>query len=171
MGEMETSRENDNEREERADFNGTSIQTDKTFFDIDYFVKNPGFHHVAMNIFKYLDPRNLGNCRQVSKGWKTLIDNEKDWWQALLKKSYSIFYHEKGLTKDIKVLGRFTLDYYLSDPHQTLHKTEWSFKWKWDRPLHHAIDQNRVDIFKILAAWPYLTNFNLKTSAESKAER
>ena len=170
MGEMETFRENDNvnEREERADFNGTSsIQTDKTFFDI----KKPGLQHVAMNIFKYLDPRNLGNCRQVSKGWKALIDNEKDWWQALLKKSYSIFYHEKGLTKDVKVLGRFTLDYYLSDPHQTLHKTEWSFKWKWDRPLHHAIDQNRVDIFKILAAWPYLINFNLQTSAESKAER
>ena len=150
---------------------------EEPFLDIDCFVQNLGFQHIAVNIFKHLDHRSLGNCRRVSKGWKTLIDQEKDWWQAVLmsetvwgwtgdnSRAASLFTSlykfnfglaliyiiDEGSTKDIKVLGRFLLNYYCCT-NQTIP----------DSPLHYAVDQNRVDIFKILAGVPYFEDFNIK---------
>ena len=141
-----------------------SKSPEEPFLDIDCFVQNLGFQHIAVNIFKHLDHRSLGNCRRVSKGWKTLIDQEKDWWQAVLKclKFWGPLYIrnfgkaltciiEEGSAKDIKVLGRFLLNYYCCT-NQTIP----------DSPLHYAVDQNRVDIFKILAGLPYFKDFNIK---------
>ena len=154
---------------------------EEPFLDIDCFVQNLGFQHIAVNIFKHLDHRSLGNCRQVSKGWKTLIDQEKDWWQAVLMSEkvwgwnagtfnleHDMYIHtfgiamtcisEEGPAKDIKVLGRFLLNYYLS-----IHRT------KEDSPLHYAVDEDRVDIFKILAGVPYFEDFNIENvDADSK---
>ena len=158
------------------------------FFDIDFFVQSqdPGLQYVAVNIFKCLDPKSLGNCRQTSKVWKDFIDNEKEWWQALLnsdnrwawyaKASYATLYGrcyqdlslnrmkrdfdnsmvyicEEGPAKSIKVFGRFLLDYYLSTR---------QIRDCGASPLHYAVDQNRVDILKILADSPYMRYFNLR---------
>ena len=51
---------------------------------LDELVHNPGLEHIALHIFKYLDPKSLGQCRAVSKGWKSLIDNDKFWWMQIL---------------------------------------------------------------------------------------
>ena len=44
---------------------------------LDELVTNPGLQHVALYIFKKLDPKTLGNCRLVSREWKDCIDNGK----------------------------------------------------------------------------------------------
>ena len=44
---------------------------------LDELVTNPGLQHVALYIFKKLDPKTLGNCRLVSREWKNCIDNGK----------------------------------------------------------------------------------------------
>ena len=44
---------------------------------LDELVLNPGLQHVAIYIFKKLDPKSLANCRLVSKKWKDCIDNGK----------------------------------------------------------------------------------------------
>ena len=41
------------------------------------FVLNEGLQHITEQIFGYLEPFSLVNCRLVSKSWKTLIDNNK----------------------------------------------------------------------------------------------
>ena len=51
---------------------------------LDELVHNPGLEHIALHIFKYLDPKSVGQCRAVSKGWKSLIDNDKFWWMQIL---------------------------------------------------------------------------------------
>ena len=161
-------------------------------FDIDFFVQSqdPGLQYVAVNIFKCLDPKSLGNCRQTSKVWKDFIDNEKEWWQALLnsdnrwawyaRASYATLYGrcygkryqdlslnrmkrdfdnsmvyicEEGPAKSIKVFVRFLLDYSLSTR---------QIRDCGASPLHYAVDQNRVDILKILADSPYMRYFNLR---------
>ena len=44
---------------------------------LDQIIHNPGFHYVAIEIFLYLDPKSLGNCRLLSKVYKNFIDNTK----------------------------------------------------------------------------------------------
>ena len=51
---------------------------------LDELVHNPGLEHIALHIFKYLDPKSVGQCRAVSKGWKSFIDNDKFWWMQIL---------------------------------------------------------------------------------------
>ena len=50
---------------------------------LDELVNNNGLKHVALHIFKKLCPKDLGNCRLVSKGWQECIDNDKYWWQEV----------------------------------------------------------------------------------------
>ena len=38
-----------------------------THFRIEELIRNPGFQHIALSIFKKLDPKSLGTCRVVSK--------------------------------------------------------------------------------------------------------
>ena len=50
-------------------------------FRIEKFIQNPGFQHIALSIFKKLDPKSLGNCRVVSKGLQSFIDSHcRDWY-------------------------------------------------------------------------------------------
>ena len=53
------------------------------FVRLDELVNNNGLKHVALHIFKKLSPKDLGNCRLVSKGWQECIDNDKYWWQEV----------------------------------------------------------------------------------------
>ena len=48
-----------------------------SYVKLDELIHNPGLEHIAAQIFKYLDPKSLGQCRAVSKGWKSLIDNDE----------------------------------------------------------------------------------------------
>ena len=56
-----------------------------SYVKLDDLVHNPGLEHIAAQIFKYLDPKSLGQCRAVSKGWKFFIDNDKYWWIQVLE--------------------------------------------------------------------------------------
>ena len=74
---------------------------------MDIFTTNPGFFNVAQNIFLFLDPETLLNCRLVCQSWKTILDNPSFW----MKKSF-------GLTKKIekswkKLFGLFLNDIFL----------------------------------------------------------
>ena len=62
----------------------------KRFFEIEKFIQNPGFQHIALTIFKKLDLKTLGNCRAVSKEWKACIDQDKYWWHLQLVKCKEI---------------------------------------------------------------------------------
>ena len=104
---------------------------------LDELIHNPGLEHIATHIFKYLDPKSLGQCRAVSTGWKFFIDNDKYWWiqvleaKKVLKRGWRPnceaykqheFYKEFEATvayikeneslENLRLLGRFILDYY-----------------------------------------------------------
>merc|ERR1712004_313961 len=49
----------------------------KRHFRIEKLIQNPGLQHIALSIFKELDPKSLANCRVVSKEWKACIDQDK----------------------------------------------------------------------------------------------
>ena len=48
------------------------------YVKLDELVHNPGLEHIALQVFKYLDPKSLAQCRAVSKGWKLCIDNHEN---------------------------------------------------------------------------------------------
>ena len=58
------------------------------FVRMDDLVHNFGLQHIATKIFKNLDIKTLGNCRAVSKGWKSFIDND-NWWHLVLITSWN----------------------------------------------------------------------------------
>ena len=61
------------------------------FVRLGDLVCNPGLKHIALQIFKGLDPKSHGNCRLVSKEWKDCIDNSKWWWQQQIACMLSIY--------------------------------------------------------------------------------
>ena len=44
---------------------------------LDHFIHNPGFHHLAEEILEKLDDKSLANCRLVSESWQEFIDNSR----------------------------------------------------------------------------------------------
>ena len=56
---------------------------------MNLFVTNPGFHHIAVQIFDDLTPHDLLQCRAVSADWHGFIDSTfwVTWWKYLKKKS------------------------------------------------------------------------------------
>ena len=47
---------------------------------------HPRFSHIADQIFKKLDKKSLGNCKDVVRYWLNLIDNHKVLWMKIVKK-------------------------------------------------------------------------------------
>ena len=138
-------------------------------FRLDEFVFNPGLQHVALQIFKQLDPKSLGSCRSVSKSWKEVIDDDKTWWQSLLLeyKSFMIkkvykrysndqleefievmeYINDNECFKNLKLFATF-MRVYCRDVKKNLERNDF------DSPLHFAADQNRIDIFQIIVRSP-----------------
>ena len=54
-------------------------------FPLENLVEDAGLRHIGILIFKFLDLKSFANCRLVSKGCKDLIDEDKTWWQRILK--------------------------------------------------------------------------------------
>ena len=52
---------------------------------LDEIIHNPGLQHIAVEIFKFLDPASLGICRSVSKDWRDFIDDDRTCWQKLIQ--------------------------------------------------------------------------------------
>ena len=44
---------------------------------------NPKFNSIAQGIFKHMESKELAKCRQVSKSWKTWIDNSSVYQEYL----------------------------------------------------------------------------------------
>ena len=55
------------------------------------FMKNPGLEHLVSNIMKRLSPKDLGNCRLLSKVWRDYIDDpvRKELWY---KPQFNVIY-------------------------------------------------------------------------------
>ena len=52
--------------------------------------------HVALDIFKKLDRKSLGNCRAVSRGWKDYIENERHYWKLQLLQCKNLHLYDNG---------------------------------------------------------------------------
>ena len=139
---------------------------------LDELVLNPGLQHIAQCIFKKLDYNSLKNCRRVSKGWKTCIDNDKYWWHCQLVKCKTVrlpsFDALKYLYPDftdqfeyicgnenlntLKSFGTFMMDFFNESMN--------GWYGKMESPLHFAVTKNRLDIFELMTRTP-MTNLNL----------
>ena len=47
---------------------------------MERITQNPGFHHIAENIFIYLDHETLLKCLKVNKYWKAILQNNPTFW-------------------------------------------------------------------------------------------
>ena len=54
--------------------------------DLHSLVANRGLDHIGLNIFSYLDPSSLAQCRLVAKPWSNLITNSQIWSTAICDK-------------------------------------------------------------------------------------
>ena len=54
---------------------------------MEIITTNPGFHHIAQDIFKNLDVKDLMACRRVNKSWKNILDNPIFWCSMLTPKN------------------------------------------------------------------------------------
>ena len=59
-------------------------------FRMDDLVRNHGLKHIALEIFKNLDPQDLGICRLVSKEWRNCIDSDRYRYELKLDECRSI---------------------------------------------------------------------------------
>ena len=82
---------NENKRLKKENTDIVKLLKETTsYVKLDELIHNRGLEHIASHIFKYLDPKSLGQCRAVSKGWKLLIDNHEYssfshyWWIRLV---------------------------------------------------------------------------------------
>ena len=75
---------------------------------MDYIVRNPGLEHVALQIFAFLDAKNLAKCFQVSRFWHHFIASNRTIWLKRLTKlrqNHFIYYHGPSkLSKHPKIL-------------------------------------------------------------------
>ena len=68
---------------------------------MEVFTKNPGFQHIAEDIFKILSKKSLVDCRMVNKSWKTILNRPMFWLKKLKSettlenfKSWEILVHD-----------------------------------------------------------------------------
>ena len=47
---------------------------------MERITQNPGFHHIAENIFIYLDHVTLLKCQKVNKFWEAILQNNPSFW-------------------------------------------------------------------------------------------
>ena len=150
------------------------------FVRMDDLVHNSGLQHIATKIFKNLDIKTLGNCRAVSKGWKSFIDND-NWWHLVLTSSRNMLEHlwpdcnngddefitflrtlryvsDHDIFKNVKLLAQFMVDHFIQFKALAV-----PYYWDpdtvpnhLDTPLHFAVSQNRVDVFELLKTVPTL---------------
>ena len=56
------------------------------FFVMERITQNPGFHHIAENIFIYLDHETLLKCQKVNKFWEAILQNPTFWlWKCVVE--------------------------------------------------------------------------------------
>ena len=132
-----------------------------------------GYPQLALDIFMKLDRKSLGLCRAVSQGWRVYIENERHWWKLQLFECKKLHLYENShyfasmLGKmfpeiievieehictnetfdNLKLFAQFMMEYFSQV------KKHFNEYWipKLDSPLHYASQQNRLDIFQILA--------------------
>ena len=152
----------------------------KRHFRIEKLIQNPGLQHIALSIFKELDPKSLANCRVVSKEWKACIDQDKYWWHLQLIKCKEIlkimsssldanslenrmpefmktmeYIYERESIDSLKSFATFMSSYRKKI-------SEIENKFKWETPLHFAADENRIDIFDMLVNSPHMKSMNVE---------
>ena len=159
------------------------------YFRLDYLVCN--IPHIAIQIFRELDPQSHGNCHLVSKEWKDCIDNSKWWWQQQIEyhcsqlkdscrysfslpvtKKKSLIAFRKALqyvskeesVANLELVTMFMRDYikYI-DTHP-----EWHRIWTIPTPLYFAAERNRGDVFQVIARSLVINDWDIDISDEKR---
>ena len=55
---------------------------------MDIFTKNPGFQHIAEEIFLNLDIEKLEKCETVNESWSSIIEDPSFWLRKCLKNGF-----------------------------------------------------------------------------------
>ena len=55
----------------------------KSEMPFEKITKNPGLHHIAEDIFKFLNKKSLMNCRLMNKSWKEVLDHSMFWLKMM----------------------------------------------------------------------------------------
>ena len=164
------------------------------YFRLDYLVCN--IPHIALQIFKELDPKSHGNCRLVSKKWNDCIDESKWWWQQQIqhyrchlkkierdnddttkKKPIKDFrkvlkyVSKEELLGTLKLFSVFMRDYFKFERGSNCEGIDLDLDPTLyaPTPLYFAKERNRMDIFQVCARSP-MKNFDFDISDEPGRE-
>ena len=56
----------------------------------DWVLQRPGLHHLAIEIFEYLDIESVAKCLQVSEKWYQFMKAIKSLWKEQLLKTFPL---------------------------------------------------------------------------------
>ena len=98
------------------------MESEEQSLNIQHFISYPGLHHLAENIFRFVDNPTLAKCREVSKEWNSFL--EKIWLLRHLKwflteKKFAISTSLGGVKTMTEINKEWSVIlYYLEEPSQ-----------------------------------------------------
>ena len=151
------------------------MKSEEQSINIQHFISNPGLHHLAENIFRFVDNPTLAKCRGVSKEWNYFL--EKIWllrhlnW-FLTEKKFAISTSLGGVKTMTEINKEWSVIlYYLEKPSSTIEDLievndflqsiiyeDYTLFGPIHRPLLYAASKNQLNFLKVMAKIPI--NFN-----------
>ena len=86
--------------------NGQQIKKSKIFSSqgaLEIFLNNPGFHHVAEEIFWNLNFKALENCQQINQSSNEILKNPLFWMKKLVRRGGISKENEEEWMKALKL--------------------------------------------------------------------
>ena len=83
--ELETNIEKLNEEKEHADHPTDAINEKAKVATLETFINNPGFQHLAEEIFGNLNYESLENCQQINQSSKEILENPLFWLKKFIR--------------------------------------------------------------------------------------
>ena len=119
---------------------------------LDYLITNQGLQHISQLIFKYLDIKTLLNCKEVSKNWRSILENPWFWFKMCIQnKMPKVHQMEwKYLIKNFQASGtENTLTKYLIKTFTGVKpETHYDFHGLFQSPINLACKYGEVDILE-----------------------
>ena len=125
---------------------------------MDCFIKNQGFHHLADEIFSFLEPKDLASCALVSDSWNWYLCTHKKFEflvelynmkVEVIQLELQFFSNQWILIIDYVMNCRQDLALFSSVVRQYL------IEMPMETPLHWAVSKNNLEFIQILP-WPLL---------------
>ena len=133
---------------------------------MEVFTKNPGFQHIAEDIFKILDKKILVDCRLVNKSWMTILNRPMFWLKKLKSettpesfKSWEILVHdieEDQIMEDFAYLMIKMSNLKIMSPLEIvvkLAKKKGNFLNLISFILEHVEPESNIDVFVDVDTW------------------